>query len=254
MQGLHRKPKFQKPVNTGPAADTLVVVHGYSGDQRQVEELMSMYEHHILPIVIASPDDHPIKSMGPHICMTAGKRAYIGQDSWDRQHLQLKKLLEHPQKWFLLNDSDSFCLSPKLPDYLFEDKDIVWSNEVEDFRKPGVPWGPYNPIPHDYHEGYPIIAMQPPYFLSREALEKIVKASEGLVACPITPYIDWWWIPATYKAGLKHKPFHNCVSCESQSNNGQRYMRKRIGEGAEFIHSVKSGRIMKYVTRFKPRK
>jgi hypothetical protein len=250
MQRLHQRPQSKGKVNN---QDVLVVVHCYSGDKKQVQELMPVLEHHGLPIVIASPVDYPVTEMGPHICITAGERAYIGQKSWDRQHLQLKALLQFPQKWFLLNDSDSFCLSPKLPDYLFEDEDVVWNNEVEDFRKPGVPWGPYNPIPHDYHAGYPIIAMQPPYFMSRKALEKIVAASEGLQACPITPFIDWWYIPATYKAGLKHKKFLNCVSCESKTGGGQRWMRHCIRHGAEFIHSVKTGRIMKDMLSAKPR-
>lgn len=213
-----------------------------------------MYEHHKMPIVIISPTDYPVNQIGKHICAHAGLRGYIGQISWDRQYLQLKRLLDFPQQWFLLNDSDSFCLSPKLPDYLYEDEDTVWSNEVDDFRKPGQPWGPYNPIPIDYHQGYPIIAMQPPYFLSRKALQKIVDTCEGLQACPITPFIDWWWIPAIYTAGLKHQCFRNCISCESQSHVGQRWMRQRIEQGAEFIHSVKSGRVMRNMIRHAPRK
>lgn len=230
----------------------LVTVHGYAGDAHQIEGLMPMYTHHNYPVVIVSPEDSKIEKMGPHSCIFAGKRAYIGQDSWDRQYLQMKALLQFPQEWFLLNDSDSFCLNPDLPDYLFEDENIVWSNEVEDFRKPGQNWEQYKPIPHDYHAGYPIIAMQPPYFLSRKALQKIVDTCEGLVACPITPFIDWWWIPAVYKAGLKHKCFLNCVSCESKSQTGQRWMRRRIIEGAEFIHSVKSQRIMRDMIRHSP--
>ncbi len=233
---------------------TLVVVHCYAGDAQQVEELMPMYEHHKLPVVIVSPIDSPVKKMGKHICIQAGKRAYVGQDSWDRQYLQIKSLLQFPQRWFLLNDSDSFAINPTLPDYLYEDEDIVYSNEVDDFRKPGKPWGPYNPIPNDYHEGYPIIAMQPPYFLSKNALEKIVVAAEGMRACPITPYIDWWWIPAVYKAGLKHQNFRNCVSCESKTPGGRTHMRNMVAAGAEFIHSVKSQRIMREMLGAVPRK
>lgn len=192
--------------------------------------------------------------MDKHICVCAGEKSYTGQKSWDRQYLQLKSLLQFPQKWFLLNDSDSFCLTPKLPDYLYEDEDMVWSNQVDDFRKPGQNWEHYKPIPHDYHKGYPIIAMQPPYFLSRKALQAIVDTCEGLIACPITPYIDWWWIPAVYKSGLKHQCFHNAVSCESQSHIGQRWMRHRISQGAEFIHSVKSARTMRDMIRHAPRR
>ena len=232
--------------------DVLIAVHAYAGDKKQVEELMPVYEHHRKPIVIVTPDDSPITKMGPHICITAGKRAYIGQLSWDRQHLQLKKLLQYNHEWFLLHDSDSFIMDPELPDYLFEDKDVVWSNEVDDFRKPGESWDGLPPCPKDYHEGYDLIAMQPPYFLHRSALERIVKASEGMIACPICPFIDWWWVPACKKAGLTHKRFHNCASCETVTELGKNVMKECIQKrGARVIHSVKSGKVMRHLMNLK---
>lgn len=227
---------------------TLVAVFGYAGDVQQIRELMPVYEHHQTPIVILSPDDSQIHGMGPHICRTAGKRAYVGQDSWDRQHAQLKILLEYPFDFYLLNDSDSFVLTPELPDYLFEHKDVVFSNEVKDFRVPGTNEGNHLPEgriwPADYHAGYPLIAMQPPYFLSREALQRLVDASAGMVACPITPFIDWWFVPACVKAGLRHEPFRAGASCETVTPMGLAVMSQRIVEyGATFIHSVKSGAV-----------
>ncbi len=206
---------------------------------------MPVYEHHGYPIVIVSPDDSPIVKMGGHICITAGKRAYIGQLSWDRQYLQLKALLQFPQEWFLLNDSDSFVITPELPDYLFRDDNVVWSNEVDDFRKPGESWQGGPPWSLDYHKGYPLIAMQPPYFLSRKALQKIVNTCEGLEACPTTPFIDWWWVPASYKAGIKQRRYVGCASCETVTPNGLTVMSNCIrDQSATFIHSVKSGHVM----------
>lgn len=227
--------------------DLLVACHCYAGDRQQVLDLLPLMEHHKAPIVIVSPKDSQVHKIGPHICITAGKRAYIGQDSWDRQHLQLKALLQYPQKWFLLNDSDSFALDAKLPDYLFEDDNVVYSNEVNDFRIPGQTWpGVAEPWPLDYHQGYPLIAMQPPYFLGRKALEAIVKASEGLQACPITPFIDWWWVPACVAAGVAHKPFRTGASCETVTPLGEAVMSERITRyGASFIHSVKSAKVMR---------
>lgn len=224
----------------------LVACHCYAGDRQQVIELLPMMEHHKAPIVIISPTDSQVHRIGPHICRAAGKRAYIGQLSWDRQYEQLKTLLEYPQKWFLLNDADSFVMDAKLPDYLFDDPDMVYSNEVNDFRVPGGTWpGVDKPWPLDYHQGYPLIAMQPPYFLSRQAMEKIVATCKGLVACPITPFIDWWWIPACHAAGLKHAPFKSGASCETVTPHGVAVMSECITKrGATFIHSVKSGKVM----------
>ncbi len=226
--------------------DLLVACHCYAGDRQQVLELLPMMEHHKAPIVIISPSDSQVHNIGPHICRTAGKRAYVGQLSWDRQHAQLKTLLEYPQKWFLLNDADSFVMEAKLPDYLFEDDNTVWSNEVNDFRVPGESWQGLPPWPLDFHKGYPLIAMQPPYFLGRKALEKIVAFTEGMQACPICPFIDWWWVPACHGAGVEHKRFKTGASCETVTPSGIAAMSECISQrGASFIHSVKSGKMMK---------
>lgn len=222
--------------------NTLISVHGYAGDAHQIEILMPCYEHHKCPVYIVSPEDSKIEFMGAHSCLYAGLRGYVGQITWDRQHLQLKRLLDFPFDWYLLNDSDSFCLQSNLPSYLFEDKNTVYSNEVNDFRKPGGTWTDKNGSvtwPLDYHIGHPLVAMQPPYFCSREALQKIVAASEGMIACPITPFIDWWWVPACKLAGVHHQAFRDCVSCETETEMGLRLVGNKIREGAIFVHAVK---------------
>lgn len=220
----------------------LVSVHGYAGDAHQIRMLLPVFRHHGHPVYIISPEDSPIEGMGDHLCLLAGERAYIGQKSWDRQWLQIKRLLEFDFDFFLMNDSDSFCLTPPLPDYLFDDKNVVWGNKVDDFRKPGETWTDANGSitwPMDYHSGHEICALQPPYFCSREALQKIVNASEGMAACPITPFIDWWWIPACKLAGVETRRFHNCVSCETETDMGLRLVGEKVREGATFIHAVK---------------
>jgi hypothetical protein len=234
-----------------PGNETLVVIHAYKGDEHQVKALMPVFEHHRLPIVIITPWDAPIKTMGPHICREAGQVAYIGQKSWDRQYLQLKTLLDYPHQWFLCNDSDSFVLPADLPEFLFKDKNTVWSNEVDDFRVPGGTWpGVSEPWPMDYHKGLPLIAMQPPYFFHRNVLEKIVKTCEGLQACPITPFIDWWWVPACDKAHVKHARYPGCASCENVTEMGKAVMRQCVTErGAVFIHSVKTKEVMEDLVR-----
>jgi len=224
---------------------TLVSVHCYAGDQQQVVELMPVFEHHRCPIVIMSPEDSKIERMGRHSCRFAGKRAYVGQDSWDRQHLQLKILLEYDFDWYLLNDSDSLILSPQIPEYLFDDPEILYSNEVTDFRVPGqvfegIRWA------DDYHAGYPLIAMQPPYFMSRQVLERLVAASAGLQACPVTPFIDWWFVPACEHGKIKHLPFRHGASCETVTQNGLLVMLDCVTKRkATCIHAIKSGEILR---------
>lgn len=244
---------------------TLVCVHGYAGDAHQIEALMPMYEHHQCPILILSPEDSPVPAIGPHHRRFAGKRAYIGQDSLDRQWLQMKALLSPEYQefdYFLLNDADSFVLTPELPKYLYEDGDIFYSNQVTDFRLPGQEWvNPQNPQerhtwPQDYHAGHPLIAMQPPYFLNRKLLKDLLCAStlkhflkegqrNGIKACSITPFIDWYMVQMCVKAGAQHKPFQTGASCETVTPHGIAVMSQCIREhGATFIHSVKSREVM----------
>ncbi len=226
----------------------LVSAHGYEGDAGQIKDLLPLMEHHKAPVVIISPEDSKITNMGPHWCMFAGKRAYVGQDSLDRQHLQLKLLLTlkdpngEPFKWFLMNDSDSFASCTDLPAYLFEDDNILYSNEVDDFRRPGEVWENLPPWPQDYHKGYPLKAFQPPYFCGRKALEKLV-AVGPTVACPITPFIDWQMVVLAVDGGVKHARFRNCVSCETRGVIGQKIVSNAVSAGANFIHSVKDRRI-----------
>src|SRR5712672_3244855 len=98
---------------------TLVSVHCYAGDQHQVKDFLPWYIHHECPVIIMSPEDSPV-TISPHICHHAGRRAYIGQESLDRQRKHLEILLDYPYDFFLLNDSDSFCVSSELPKYLYE--------------------------------------------------------------------------------------------------------------------------------------
>lgn len=171
--------------------NTLVTVHCYEGDKQQVLNFMPCYLHHECPVIIMSPEDSKVEVPGI-ICRHAGRRAYIGQESLDRQRMHLQMALEYPYEYFLLNDSDSFCVSPEIPKFLYEQSDgVVWSGEVTD--------------PREHPSPYPKIAMQPPYFLNRASLVRMLAVAHRVFAHPITPYIDHYMLQLTCEAGLQHK-------------------------------------------------
>jgi len=173
--------------------DTIISVHCYQGDAHQVIHAMPLFKHHDCRVVVLSPADSQVLLPGCD-CRPAGKRAYIGADSWTRQHEHLKILLSYPQKYFLLNDSDSFCVSAKIPERLYEEaEDTLWSNEVVE------------PRPHT--SPYPKIAAQPPYFLTRQSIQKMLDASARVPVHPITPYLDYAMLAWACEAGLKHRAF-----------------------------------------------
>lgn len=219
----------------------LVSVHCYQGDAKQVKLLMRYYAHHQAQVVVVSPNDSPVGNIGKHWCITAGEAGYIGTKTWIRQKLQMERLLALPGnfRWFLMNDADSICLAPKLPAYLFEDDNVMWSNLINDFRRPGetshgVTW------PLDYHKGFPIWASQPPYVMSRAAMMKIAAQIPNVPEDPITPFIDWVMVAAPTLAGVKLKPFQRGASCGTGTPEGLATITKHVGEkGATFIHAIK---------------
>jgi len=184
--------------------NTLVVVHCYAGDKPNVKAFMPVYKHHGAPVLILSPTDAPVRIRGMD-CKQGGQRGYYGQVSLDRQRRHLEMLLEYPQDYFLLNDADSMCISPTIPRYLYDEaaQGYVFSNEVTEWR------------PHK--SPYPKIAMQPPYFLTRVAIEVMLmtcdRYASELKAHPITPYIDWWMLAVVCESRqLAHRNYQDGAS------------------------------------------
>lgn len=209
---------------------TLVSCHGYYGDSAQIRGMLRYQEHHQAPLIIVSPVDSRIEKMGPHICRFAGKRQYIGVLSLERQFAQLRVLLEYPFEFFLANDSDSLCISPKIPEYLYKDPLNFWSNEVSDLmhqRKPGYKW--------------PRQAFQPPYFFSREILERMIKTEGTFEYDMQTPFIDWLMMAICFAGDIPHKNFRDGVSCPTADNHSRRHMVNNIVQrGAVMLHSIKT--------------
>lgn len=214
---------------------TLVTIHGYAGDQHQIRNALPLYEHHNCSIVIFSPEDSPIKKIGPHICRFVGKRAYIGLDSLKRQELQLRAMLEYPFDFFLANDSDSVCLSPVLPSYLYAEPEVLWSNEVSDMmhvRPPGYTW--------------PRLAFQPPYFMSRRVIERLLRVIDRVYTDAQTPFIDWAMMAWAIASGCPHNNYRDGASYPTtNSPEGFDVMRRVVrSQGKIFLHSIKEKRVL----------
>jgi hypothetical protein len=192
-------------VNDG--RNTRVAVCCYEGDGHQVIEALEFFLHHELPLTVLSPDDSRVEVNYPGVTSRyGGKRAYIGQDSLDRQAEHLRLLLEFPEDTFLIHDADSVLLDPKLPQYLYDEPDVVWSNQVNDA------------IPEHqttFKRGWPHVAFQPPYFLSRKSIEAMlaVKDHPDVQATPVMPFIDYYMVQLTMVAGLPWKRLLDAISC-----------------------------------------
>jgi hypothetical protein len=225
---------------------TLISCHGYSGDQEQIRTLLPYLTHHKCPLVIFSPEDSPIKVMGPHICrwQGMGRRAYTGQASLDRQIAQMRALLDYDFGWFLMNDSDSICITPQIPPYLYERPGTLWSNIVSDemhSRPPGYPW--------------PRLASQPPYFCSRDVLERLIRIGPKIRAEQsrkadggFSDFIDWAMLMWCVAGNIHYMNFRDGISCPSSTPESLNTMAHYVSsEGRVFLHSIKTRRALNHI-------
>src|SRR5437899_2767616 len=103
---------------------------------------MPWHLSHECPVIVMSPDNSRIDRLASAptvITRYAGQRAYIGQESLDRQIEHMRIALAHPYDFFLMNDSDSFCLSPEIPSYVYSD-DYIFANAVGEPRPHASPY------------------------------------------------------------------------------------------------------------------
>ena len=139
--------------------DTLVVVHCYSGDKDRVEAFLPQFLHHECPVLLLSPEDAPVDIDRPDvICRSAGKAGWKGPHTIHRQIEHWKIAAEFDVSYFLMNDSDSVCLTPELPRYLYEDPDLdsFWCNVI----------------------GTHYLNYEPPYFFSHDVLDRMIDVAE----------------------------------------------------------------------------
>lgn len=251
-ESLQRASRARPAVVHEPNRDTLVVIHCWAGDEDNVREFLPYHRRHGRPILLLSPEDAPVQLKQEGVDWHAvGKRGYFGEESLRRQRAHLEYLLSTPYHYFLLNDADSICLSPELPAYLYDPgaEYVVFSNEVPERR------------PHT--SPYPKIAMQPPYFLTRTAIEKLLTVD--VEAHPITPFIDWYMVALCCESGIGHRSFPDGASFPAWRRNviaetkklGHDYKhvadpRGRIRGDELMVREVRHGKVMIHSVKHKP--
>lgn len=226
--------------------DTRISIHCYAGDIHQVN--FDLMHQHGCPITILSPEDSRAE-VSDEDCKFGGKRAYVGQDSLDRQVRHMELLLEYPENHFLMHDSDSILLDAKIPDYLYAEPDFVWSNQVIDAIPEHQPFFP---------DGWPHVAFQPPYFMSRKIMQALVTAAKDprAKANECMPFIDFFMMQLTMIAGVPWRRLNDCVSCQISADPlkeptmtpelfmhheaGFRLASDAINKGCQILHSVKN--------------
>lgn len=216
--------------------DTLVVVHCYVGDVEQVEFMLPKFLHHDCRVLVLSPEDAPVEISHPRVTnRSAGKAGWKGLHTIERQMAHLEIIREFPERFLLLNDSDSVCLYGEIPSYLYEAPDVFWSNEGCDSsaRQEAGTWS----VQDEYNQ-----TLQPPYFLTQEMLARILDVGqEALSKAHAESGIDQWYAECVRTAGIQRKVYPDGIHRETRRLNELArvyYMARTYGTC--MIHSVKT--------------
>lgn len=182
----------------GINTDTRIGICCYSGDVQQVVEMMPLYTQHQCPITILSPEmpktaQALIQGMD---CRFGGKQCYIGWDGVERMKQHLRILLTYPENFFLIHDADSILLDATLPRDWYADPSVLWSNRVDN----GVP-----EQQRGFGRNIPHVAFHPPWFLSRQVIERLLAVGDDVPPNEYLPFIDYWMVEAAYRAGIPWK-------------------------------------------------
>jgi len=214
--------------------DTRVAVCCYAGDQNQVVDMLDIYLHHECPVVILSPEDAQVEISGVENRF-GGERCYIGEKAIIRMRKHLEILLSFPENYFLIHDADSFCLTPIIPKYIYDEPDALWTNiKIDDSPQQQA----------FYPEGFPHIAFHPPWFLSRKTIEALLAVADDVTPNQNMLFIDYWLIQLAIKAGIKWRGFPNAISFPTYDPffAGAAWDAVRY-RGTTFVHAVKTREI-----------
>jgi hypothetical protein len=180
--------------------DTRIAVCCYEGDKQQVEQSLDFYLHHQCPVTILSPENSKVVINHPGVDNRhAGLRGRSGPDAHARHLEHLKILLTYPENHFFMHESDSVCLDPKIPDYLYAEPHIVWTNEGRAMETT------VDSFPPDC----PPLSFQAPWFLSRKTIEAFVAVAPQVPHIPQLEWVDNYLVQLTYAAKLPHKGFRD---------------------------------------------
>lgn len=237
---------------------TMVAVHCYAGDRHQVIDQLPFHLRHGHPVIVMSPEDSPVEISVPGVSnATGGQREYIGWKGIERQLIHMRRLLEEPYDWFLMNDSDSLCIARDIPDFLYEDENVLWSNVVTDERiRPEY-------LAAQYPGDYPHLAFQPPVFASRLVMEKLLAVDPPSMN-PSLPIIDWMLMVRAIEAGVPYKAFpvaegfHGSFAAYTHTREGVEIdggalMAQAVEAGNIMLHSIKHPDVLAEVSRARER-
>jgi hypothetical protein len=246
---------------------TLVSVHCYAGDKNQVLDQLPYHRRLGHNIVIMSPEDAPVNIVGMD-CRTGGLAEWCGWKSLERQFNHMRQLLDEPYSWYLMNDSDSLCIQSDIPEYLYEDDNVLWSNVEYNLttdhgdlhRQYGTPRG-YGSFPH--------VGFTPPFFMGKSVLRRLLAMESEFPkdGDQILPCIAWQMMVLAVMANVEYRTFptapgfrssfaaypHSDMHSNGFPVDGASQMVAAVEGGSVMLHSIKHRDVLERVSRARER-
>jgi len=216
----------------GPS-DTLILVQAFAPYAEMVARHLPLWRRHGCRVVISSPRNSFCEISGVE-CVAHGEEGHAGPVSLDRWKEILRWLWGQPYEFFLMHESDSVCLSDRIPEYLYDNYDTFFSNELLDNANPPT------------QQAYCVA----PWFFSRGVLRRVNVASEKAAYRP--PFHgDRWVGQLLEEEGIPHRGFSPGVACGTlfPGSGDLPIVRSALRAGASMIHGVKSQIILDELIR-----
>lgn len=154
-----------------------------------VERHLPLWKQHGCRVVISSPRNSACRVPGAEVVLH-GEEGHAGPGSLDRWKEILQWLWDQPYEFYLMHESDSICLRREIPEYLYENYDVFFSNELAD-----------NAVPPTQS-----VYCVAPWFFSRRVLNRLLAASKKVKYRP--PYHGDRWVGQLLEAeGIPHRGF-----------------------------------------------
>ena len=212
---------------------TLVVVHCYEGDKPLVETMLPYWLHHGHPILILSPEDAPVTIEHPNVvCKSAGQRGWKGSHTIWRQLAHWKLTSEESFDYVFLNDADSLCLTPELPEYFYSEPDTFWCNVLCH----------ENEHREDDHPN-----LNPPYWMSHQTLDKLIAEADSIGELTEDAFTEpraWGEAIDGFYTHLVldrlHIPWKDFFDGATTWPRGMNGMLARVDQGARILHGLKN--------------
>jgi hypothetical protein len=175
----------------------------------------------------------------------------------------MRQLADMPYRWYLMNDSDSLCIQRSIPEYLYADENVFWSNTEYNLTTDHGDLSKQYRYPRGYN--FPHVGFTPPFFMSKKALLKLLAAEDKFPwdSDPVLPCIAWQMMVMAVVAEVPYCTYptapgfrssfaayrHSDMHSNGFPVDGASQMVAAVEGGSVMLHSIKHPEVLRRVSK-----